>query len=253
MCVLAAACTPAREPRPAGAVSPEVEAAFLAGDFQRVIARLEPVAARPATAESAPALLLLGRAYMGAGRHAEAERTFRQGFGVAKDPALRAQFTDWLARAAFAQGFWSEAAARSDDLSRLPDAVRGAAVAEGDRLYFRGLACARAGRWEDAVEAFGRVVTFYRDGAWGEAAVLRRAVAERRGYFVQVGVFGEAARAMQMEDRLRGAGWTAQTLAARDREGVRHVVVIGPYPTYEEARAAEGAVRASGFDALAVP
>jgi cell division septation protein DedD len=74
-----------------------------------------------------------------------------------------------------------------------------------------------------------------------------------RGYFVDAGIYAEAANARRAIDKLRGAELPAVSEQLQMVRGERTRVRVGPYAELAEARKAAARVKALGLPALVEP
>jgi len=114
-------------------------------------------------------------------------------------------------------------------------------------LYRVGLSQQRFGNFPDADRTFA---TVQKDFPGSEPA--KRAAAHQgvRGFHVQVGVFGATANADGAVTDLRKEGVIALIVA--DPAG-RHIVRVGPVPTYEQAKALKTRLAGKYPDAVIIP
>jgi cell division septation protein DedD len=114
-------------------------------------------------------------------------------------------------------------------------------------LYRVGLSHQRYGNFIEADRTFAAV-----QQQFPGTEPARRAAAHQgaRGFHVQVGVFGAPANADGAVTDLRKEGVIALTVA--DPAG-RHIVRVGPVPTYEQAKALKTRLAGKYPDAIIIP
>jgi tetratricopeptide (TPR) repeat protein len=145
----------------------------------------------------------------------------------------------------FEDGNWALAAdAFRSAVSRMPH------VPPRDALQFRlGLCYERTGRWAEALDEFGEITEDFPRGQY--AGLARQRVARQASQFaVQCGVFRQVANARRLMAELR-AGGLQPYLRSERRDGQPiHIVMEGPYQSYERAR--QGLARVLGYVPKAV-
>ncbi|HEX8916334.1 MAG TPA: SPOR domain-containing protein [Humisphaera sp.] len=118
-------------------------------------------------------------------------------------------------------------------------------------LYRLGLSQQRGGAFDAADRTFDRVETQLADAAGGEPARLAAAARGARAFFVQAGTFTSAAAADREAKNLRQYGVLAT--AVPDPATGKHVVRVGPIPTFPGARQIQARLAPRHRDAVILP
>lgn len=239
---------------PAGGSMETARHAFDRRDFPEAVRQTEGYlrAGGHDDAQAAAALYLQGRAYeempaadeAEAARHlAAARRAYVQALQLDPPSSLAGRIRTGVANVAYFQEDYTTAAQQWTAAYRQTDL-------EDQKpwiLYRIGLANQRLGRFDEADRIFAEVQQQYPST---EPARRAREHQGHRAFHVQVGVFTQPTLATRLIEELRRGGFTAtQTL---DNQG-RHVVLVGPSPTWAQARKLQDRLRAYYPDALIVP
>lgn len=239
---------------PTGGSMEAAQQAFDRRDFHEAVRQTEQYlrAGGHDNAKAAAALYLQGRAYeeMPAADDAEAarnlaaaRRAYVQALQLDPPQALAGRIRTGVANVAYFQEDyttalqqWSAAYQQTDLEDQKPWI-----------LYRIGLANQRLGRFEEADRIFAQVQQQYPNT---EPARRAREHQGHRAFHVQVGVFTQPTLATRLIEELRRGGYTAsQTVDSRGR----HVVLVGPSPTWAQARQLRDRLKAHYPDALIVP
>ena len=153
-----------------------------------------------------------------------------------------------LVRASLADvAFWQEDYATAADQGRRAAALLPAGTLRSGVLYRVGVAQQRLGQFDLADRTF----TELRDRE--PTSDLGRQAAERigrRSFVVQLGTFAQASGADQLIAQITSAGLVP--LRVIDSQG-RHVVSVGPLPTYRDAQQVRARFQSQYPDALIIP
>jgi len=223
---------------------------YLAGQYAQAAGRLGRAAV---TAQDpglrARASLLEGRSYLALRQFHQAETAFRRGLtggGTTKD--VRAGLELGLADGLYGQERYPEAA------HRYRGVLRGSAdlIPADEAMFKLGLACQRAGLWEEAARHFARLSQEYPRSPRAETA--RRYAGVTRGSFsLQCGAFGSASAANRLAGELRAKGFGAALVPITGADGGSLTAVrTGSYRTWAEATRLRSRVQAAGFEARIV-
>ncbi len=118
---------------------------------------------------------------------------------------------------------------------------KAAASLEGDRdrkahlLSWAGVACQRAGRFEEAHGLFRRVIEIAPGSK--SATRAREGLLYPDHFAVQTGAFADPKNARRQREMLAARGYPVQILALEAPSGRLHCVRVGSYPTREQAKA----------------
>ena len=202
--------------------------------------------------ETAAAFYLQGRAYeempaaddaQAAANLAAARRAYVSGLQLNPPPALAGRLRTGVANVAYFQEDyptaiqqWTVAYDQTDLADQKPWI-----------LYRIGLANQRLGQFDQADRHFAQVQQEFPNT---EPAARARDRQGHRAFHVQVGVFSQPLLANRMVADLKAKGLVATV--SKDNRG-RHVVLVGPAPTWAAARKIQDRVRPQYPDALIVP
>lgn len=180
--------------------------------------------------ELAQALYLRGSCYARLGRRAQALADLRRcvEMGTDADATWRALVV--IGTLHYEDGRWEEAQRElAQAVERMPAGPTMQVV-----LYRQGVCLERVGRWSEARRVFQRLVERFPTGGNVEAA-RRRLKLNASGYAIQCGVFAQLQNADNLMADLRRKGWETRILREMREGRTLHVVLVGHYPTYEEA------------------
>ncbi len=222
---------------------------YRSGHYGPALARVDRIIDDYAdAAEIAEAYYIRGLCRSRLGERQAAASDFQQTISRSNRPELTARAHASLAALYFEQGQWAPSADHYaqalDDLPEEPPA---------DRIAFTAaVAMRRAGRWADARRQFARTVFRFRDRPIAEEA-RRQAFWDHDYFSIQLGAFSSVANAEQRAKEVRGRGLNA-AVGSQDRDGgVRWVVAVGQYGTYDEAIRDLDRVRRVQADAYIIP
>lgn len=225
------------------------EQAYQQRHFDRAITTLSQfIASAAGRPEVARALYVRALARARTGQRVEARQDLLRCVQTATDPDLRWRAYSVLGTLDYEDGRWDSAAR----------AYAGAAETAPPRpptdlILFRfGVCLERSGRWAAAREPFRRIVTeFPRSSAARDAQ--RRLQINADHFAVQCGVFGELRNAQSRAIELERQGISAY-VRREPRNGVfKHVVLVGHFSTYEQAKHELARVKAYVPDAVLWP
>lgn len=223
---------------------------YLAQQYAQAASRLGQAAVGAEDPDlRARARLLEGRSYLALRQFHQAEAAFRRGLlerGLLKD--LRAGLALGLADSLYGQERYPEAAQRYRELIRSFADL----IPADEALFKLGLACQRAGVWEEAARHFARLTYEYPRSPRVEAA--RRYAGMTRGSFsVQCGAFSSTPSAQRLASELRAKGFRPRLASITGSDGMSLTVVrVGGYSTWAEATRLRARVQAAGFEARIV-
>lgn len=188
--------------------------------------------------EAARACYIRGMAYAQSGQRARAYADLDRAAREARDADLA-----WRAEAAlgvlyFEDERWADAArilARATD--KMPTAPPLDAL-----LYRLGLCHERTGRWAEAQLAYRRLVDALPDGPYGEPA-RRRLDLKADHFAIQCDVLSQPQVAQRRVAELKSKGLSAYARPEVRKGKTYHVVLVGQYGRYADAKAALARVR----------
>jgi tetratricopeptide (TPR) repeat protein len=224
--------------------------AFEAGRFTQAAQTLSRFIEQvePSQQEFKQALYVRGMSYAQSGRRSAAYADLKRCVATADDPQTVWRAYVVLGTLHFEDRDWQQAAvcfrAAAD---RMP-----ARSPKDDVLYRLGLCYERLGRWPDSRWPLEELVRQF-----PKSALLRRAkqkLERRASYFaVQAGSFAVEANADRQAQYLQGRNLPAYVRREHYNRAPRWVVLVGHYPTIEEAWTQLGVVRQYVRDALVWP
>ena len=100
-------------------------------------------------------------------------------------------------------------------------------------LYRLAVSSQKIGQWDQADLYLSRCFNDFADSSFAAYARDRFGA---RTWRLQVGAFAELDRAVQMTDRLRRNGWSADWRSRRQNDRLLYAVRLGRYDTYAQAR-----------------
>lgn len=231
---------------------PGAEEAYLRGDWATAIRALEPLMQVSEDRVNAAHLEILGRCRLGAQNWPEALEAFRRANRASRDAVTTARTHEGMARAYFGLDDWSRAVGELDRMYSGPThAVDRAVPGDETRLLF-ATACARAGRWDDAIAAYEHLQALA-TGEPARIAAARLPVARTRSFRVQFGSFEDPGSASNLQERLDASLIPTEILTVGSGPQARHVVLSPRADSWSEAERLQAQYRAAGLDALAVP
>ena len=120
-----------------------------------------------------------------------------------------------------------------------------------DAILFRlGVSSQRLGRWQQADDAFARLVSKYPESPLAPEARRRF----QASYFtVQAGAFAERKNAEALVDRLKQKGFPASPTVVASQGKTLHLVNVGRYRTYREAESVAAQLKGQGISVLIRP
>jgi tetratricopeptide (TPR) repeat protein len=242
--LLAAGCQP--QPQTSGEqLLRAADASYRQGDYQETVRQAGAFITQHGGAEAiGEAHYLRGLAYARLRDRTRAKLDFEQALNRARRSDLRPLARVSLGNLYFENWQLAQAARLYEQtVAGLPDQPPKAEV-----LYRLGLCHARLGNWERARGYFSRALHLFADSDVAPAA--RRYVAAS-GFTVQCGAFADWQNARRQVEMLKQQGLAAEQ--RMDTHGVYHLVQVGRYRTYEDARAALARVRGYVADAIIVP
>jgi len=181
--------------------------------------------------ELAQALYLRGSSYARLGRRAQALVDLRRCVDLDLDADATWRALVVMGTLHFEDGRWEEAQrVLGQAAERMPSGPAMQVV-----LYRRAVSLERSGRWPEARRAFQVLVDRFPGAGQLVDAARRRLELNASGYAIQCGVFAQPQNADNLMAELRRKGWETR-IRRETREGrTLHVVLVGHYPTYEEA------------------
>jgi len=198
--------------------------------------------------EAARAYYVRGMAYAMAGQRSRAYADLEQATREARDPDIAARAEAVLGVLYFEDENWS-AAART--LARATDKMP--AEPPLDALLYRlGLSYERLGRWSDAQVVHRRIVETLPQAPYASSAA-RRVALKADHFAVQCDVFSQPQLARRRVTELEAKGLSAYTRPEVRNGKTYHVVFVGQYRTYADAKAALARVRGHVPDAVLWP
>lgn len=119
-------------------------------------------------------------------------------------------------------------------------------------IYRQGICYERLGRWDDAKKPFRLASEQFPNSTFGKAAARRLAI-NARFFAVQCGAFSDPKNADVLRSRLSQAGFPVYLRPEPRGSSTSHVVLVGKYPTLNEALSQLTAVRRIVPDAVLWP
>lgn len=189
--------------------------------------------------ELAQALYLRGSSYARLGRRTQAMLDLRRCVELDSDADSTWRSLVVIGTLHFEDGRWDDAQrVLGQAAERMP-----AGPAMQVVLYRQAVSLERIGRWADARRVFQTLVDRFPAAGGLIDAARRRLELNAGGYAIQCGVFAQPQNADNLLADLRRKGWDTR-IRKETREGrTLSVVLVGHYPTYEEALRQLEAVR----------
>lgn len=185
--------------------------------------------------------VMAGRAYLGAGRVDQAVTTFDQALADAPSPVDRWDIVFHRAVAYRMKGETSRALEGFRSVATAPATDRGSAVTTDELHFETALALFRAGDWRGG---HGELALVSPLGPFDARARMRHGLT---AFTVQVGAYGDDARARSEAEKVRGM--------VRSVPGVRplHLVTWGSFARYEDAQREADRLKRQYPDAFVIP
>lgn len=223
----------------------QIDTTYRAGDFRGAIAQADAFLARYGGVEAAgEAYYVRGLAYAALKDRQHAGESFDLAVQKANRDDLAPLAQVSLGNLAFEQGQMAQAAQHYQAIvEQLPNDSPKDVV-----LYRLGQACARLGRWHDGHGWFAQLVHLFPGSSFEP---LARRYLSADGFTIQCGAYLELGKAQRQMEELRKAN-----LPARWVQDVRmkyHLVQVGQYATWQEARNSLAQVMRVVPDAIIIP
>ncbi|MDD4889322.1 MAG: tetratricopeptide repeat protein [Phycisphaerae bacterium] len=223
----------------------QIDTTYRAGDFRGTVSRTDSFLASYGNTEAAgEAYYLRGLAYAALKDRARAKADFEDAVKNASRSDLEPLAEVSLGNLAFEQGQMATAAQHYQAVAeKLPNDSPKDVV-----LYRLGQCHARQGRWHEAQGWFAQLVHLFPASSYEPLARRYLAV---DGYTIQCGAYLEFGKAQRQVEELRRAGLPARWV--QDSRMKYHLVQVGLYPTWQEARGGLAQVLRIVPDAIIVP
>jgi tetratricopeptide (TPR) repeat protein len=191
--------------------------------------------------QKARARLMAGRAYLGAGRVEQAVTAFDQAIAEASAPADRWDAVFHRAIAWRMKGETSRAVDAFRSVAAAPAGERGGAVTADELHYEFALALFRAGDWRGGHGELALV------GPRGPFAAKARMRLGLTGFTVQVGAYGDDARARSEAEKIKGI------VRAIPGDKPLFAATYGSFARYEDAQREADRLKRQYPDAFVIP